>query len=80
MVRRAARKPRQVSTQNVNGDSGNHEDRTDPEAPVTMHTPPVWTRIWLAAIAAIAFGVVFVTSHLFSISKNPREVKAEDLS
>jgi hypothetical protein len=64
----AARNPRKVSTQNVNGDSGNHEDRANPEAPVIMHTPPVWAGVRLATIAAISFMIVFASGHHFSIS------------
>jgi hypothetical protein len=69
MACHAARNPRKVSTQNVNGDSGNHEDRADPEAPVIMHTPPVWAGIWFTTIAAISFAIVLASGHLFSISK-----------
>jgi hypothetical protein len=69
MARQAARNPRKVSTQNVDSNSGNHEGRADPEAPVTMHTPPVWAGIGLATIAAISFAVVSASGHLFSISK-----------
>jgi hypothetical protein len=50
----------------VNGDSRNHEDCAEPEAPVTMHTPPVRTRGSLATIAAISFEIVFASGHLIS--------------
>jgi hypothetical protein len=66
MARQVAWNPRKVSAKNVNGDSRNHEDCADPEAPVTMHTPPVRARIRLATIAAISFEVVFASGHLFS--------------
>jgi hypothetical protein len=79
MAHHAARNPRKVSTQNIDCDSRNHEDYADPEAPVTMHPPPVWARIWLTTIAAIAFTVVFASGHLSSILKNPRKVKAESI-
>jgi hypothetical protein len=67
MARQAARNPSQVSTQDVNGDSRDHEDRAYPEAPVTMHAPPVRAWVRLAIIAAISFGVVFASGHLISI-------------
>jgi hypothetical protein len=35
--------PREVAAQNVNGECSGHKNRTYPEAPVTMHTPPVGT-------------------------------------
>jgi len=65
--------PRQVSTQNVDGDSHYHEDCADPEAPVTMHTPPVWAGIRLTTITAISFEVVFAAGHLFSIFGIPEQ-------
>jgi hypothetical protein len=80
MTLQAARNPRQVSTQDVDSDSRNHEDCADPEAPVTMHTPPVWARIRFATIAAISFAVVFASGHLSSIATNPDNVQAAGFS
>jgi hypothetical protein len=60
--------PRQVSTQNIDGYRSDHEDCADPEAPVTMHSPPVRARIRLAAFAAVSFVVVLASGHFFSIS------------
>jgi hypothetical protein len=33
-----------------------------------MHPPPVRARIWLTCVAAVSFGVVLASGHLFSIS------------
>jgi hypothetical protein len=60
--------PREVATQNVNSDCSGHKKRAYPEAPVTMHAPPVRTGTWFAALATISFPVVFASGHLFSIS------------
>src|ERR1035438_8058472 len=68
MERKAARNPRQVAAQNVNGERGKHEDGAYPEAPVAMHASPVWARVGLANLVAISFVVVFAPGHLFSIS------------
>ena len=67
MVRLAARNPSEVTTQNINRDGGKHKDCANPEAPVTMHTPPIGARIGLATIAAISFEVVLAAGHPFSI-------------
>jgi hypothetical protein len=77
VVRQTARNPRQVSTQNVNGNSRNHEYGTDPKSPVTMHALPVWARIWFTTIAAISFAVVFATGHLFSIFRISEQCLSE---
>src|SRR5580658_3437433 len=59
--------PRQVSTQNVNGDCCRHKDSTYPEAPVTVHSSPVRAGIGLSRVAAVSLAVVLVAGHLFSI-------------
>ena len=76
MVRLAARNPSEVSTQNINGDGGKHKDCANPEAPITVHTPPIGARIGLAIIAAISFEVVLVSGHSFSISAKVSKVLA----
>jgi hypothetical protein len=68
LVWMAARNPGQVSTQNVNGERRSHEHGAHPETPVAMHAPPVRTRVWLAGIATISFGVMLASSHLVSIA------------
>lgn len=60
--------PRQIAAQNIDGDRGSHEDCAYPEAPVTMHTPPVRPWIGFACAVAVSFGIVPVSSHYFSIS------------
>ena len=50
MPRYAAWNPRQVSSENVDCERRCHEDRSYPESPVTMHTPPV--RPWIGFTAA----------------------------
>jgi len=62
-----ARKPRQVAAQNVYGERRRHQERTHPEAPVLMHSSPVRAGIGLVPVATVAFRVVFVSGHLFSI-------------
>jgi hypothetical protein len=58
--------PRQVAAQNVNRDRSSHEERTNPEAPVTMHAPPVRAGVRLATITAVALMIVPVSRHLAS--------------
>jgi len=58
--------PRQVTTQNVDGKRRSHQDSAYPEAPVTVHSSPVWASIGLTAVAAISFGIMPVSGHLFS--------------
>jgi hypothetical protein len=60
--------PRQITARNVNSERGSHQDNAYPEAPITMHAPPIWTRIGLPAVAAISFHVVLASSHFVSIS------------
>jgi hypothetical protein len=79
MARHAARNPRQVPAQNVNGNSRNHKDCASPKAPVTMHTPPVRAWIRLATIAAISFAVVFASGHLFSVFRISEQCSCEIL-
>jgi len=62
------RDPRQIATEYVDCERGSHQDSAYPEAPVTVHTPPIRPRIGFPAIAAVSFGVVLVSSHSFSIS------------
>jgi len=66
--------PGQVAAQNVNSERSRHEDRADPEAPVTMHALPVRARFGFTAVAAVSFVVVLASGHLFSItaSYSPR--------
>jgi hypothetical protein len=60
--------PRQVATQDVDCERPSHEDSTYPKAPVTVHPSPVRARIWLSAVAAVSFGVVFVAGQISSIA------------
>jgi len=60
--------PCQVAAQNVNREHSRHEDRADPEAPVTMHTLPVRARLGFAAVATISFMVVLASGHFSSIA------------
>jgi hypothetical protein len=60
--------PRQIATQNIDSERGSHEDSAYPEAPVTMHPPPVRTGIGLTPVAAISFLIVFASCHFVSIS------------
>jgi ribosomal protein L16/L10AE len=60
--------PRQVATKHIDRQSRSHQNRAYPETPVTMHPPPVRTRIWLTGVVAIPFKVVLASSHLFSIT------------
>jgi hypothetical protein len=68
MARLAVWNPRQISAQDVDRERCSHEYCANPEAPVTMHAPPVRTRIRLTGITTISFEVVLVSSHLFSIT------------
>ena len=68
MERNAARNPRQIAAQHVNSDRGKHEDGAYPEAPVSMHAPPVRPGIGLTNVVTVSLMVVFASSHLFSIS------------
>jgi hypothetical protein len=58
--------PREVATQNINSECSGHKKRTYPETPVTMHTPPVRSGTWFAALTAISFPVMLASRHLFS--------------
>jgi hypothetical protein len=66
MLQWAARNPRQITTQNINGDRGKHEDGAYPKTPVTMHPRPVRTWIglaFIAFIAAISLEIVLTARH-----------------
>ena len=60
--------PCQVAAQNVDGECSAHKERAYPEAPVTMHTLPVRAGFGFGAVATVAFMVVSVSRHLFSIA------------
>ena len=60
--------PCQIAAENVNSERSRHEDRADPEAPVTMHALPVRARLGFTAVAAVSFMVVLASGHLFSIT------------
>jgi hypothetical protein len=68
-LRLAARYPRKVSAQHINGDRGSHKDRTYPKAPVKVHPSPVGAGIRLTLLATISFAVVSVSGHLFSVAQ-----------
>ena len=60
--------PGQVATKHVDGQGRRHQNRSYPEAPVTMHAPPIWTRARFAAVATISLMVMPVSCHFVSIS------------
>ena len=60
--------PCQIAAENVNSERSRHEDRADPEAPVTMHALPVRAGFGFTAVAAVSFVVVLASGHLFSIA------------
>ena len=60
--------PCQVNAENVNSEGSRHEDRADPEAPVTMHTLPVRAGFGFTAVAAVSFMVVLASGHFISIA------------
>ncbi len=60
--------PRQIATQNIDSERGGHKDSAYPEAPVSMHPPPVRPWIGFASAVAVSFGVVPVSGHCFSLS------------
>jgi hypothetical protein len=66
--------PCQIAAENVDGDRSKHQDRANPEAPVTMHTFPIWARFGFTVVATISFMVMLASRHLFSIaaSYSPR--------
>ncbi len=70
----AVRNPSQVAAENVNSERGRHEERTDPEPPVTMNTLPVRAGLGFTAVAAVSFMIVLASGHFFSIagSYSPR--------
>jgi hypothetical protein len=68
--------PRQIATKHVDGQGRRHENRSYPEAPVTMHAPPVRPWIGFASAVTIPFGVVLVSSHNFSISGESSPLRA----
>jgi hypothetical protein len=60
--------PRQIATKHVDGQGRCHENRSYPEAPVTMHASPVGPWIGFASAVTVPFGVMLVSSHYLSIS------------
>jgi hypothetical protein len=61
-------RPRQVAAQNIDSECGSDKDSAYPEAPVTVHPPPVRTRIGFTSVAAISFRVVLASCHFVSIA------------
>ena len=70
--------PRQIATQDINGERRSHEDGAYPEAPVTMHPSPIRTGIGLTPVAAISFQVVLATCHFVSISREESPRRAAE--
>lgn len=64
----AVGKRRQVFAQYIYSERSRQEHCARPEAPVTMHAPPVRARSRFVALAAVSFVVVLASRHLFSIS------------
>ena len=60
--------PCQVAAENVNSERGRHEERTYPEAPITMHTLPVRAGLGFTVFATVSFMIVLASGHLFSIA------------
>ena len=60
--------PRQIATKHVDGQGRCHENCAYPEAPVTMHAPPIWTRIGFSPVATISFQAVLASCHFVSIT------------
>jgi hypothetical protein len=61
--------PSQIAAQNIDCERGSHEDSAYPEAPITMHPPPVRTGIGLPTVVAIALHVVLASRHFVSICR-----------
>jgi hypothetical protein len=68
--------PRQIAAENIDSERGRHEHSAYPEAPVTVHPPPVWAGIGLPGAAAVSFRIVLVSSHLFSMAALYRPPRA----
>jgi hypothetical protein len=60
--------PSQVATQDVDCECPGHDYGVYPEAPVMVHPSQVRARIGLFAVAAVAFGAVFVAGQISSIA------------
>jgi hypothetical protein len=75
-LRVSAWNPCQVAAQNVDGECSTHKERAYPEAPVTMHSLPVGAGFGFTAVATIAFMVVSVSRHLFSIAASYSQRRA----
>lgn len=67
-LRSAPWHPGQIAAENVDAKRRGHQKRSDPEAPVMVHSPPIRARIGLASFPAVSFGIVLVSGHFFSIS------------
>jgi hypothetical protein len=68
LLRVPAWNPREIAAENVDRERSRHKDRAYPEAPVTMHTPPVRAGFGFTFVAAVSFVVVLASGHLFSIA------------
>ena len=68
--------PRQVATQDVDGERGGHEDSTNPEAPVTMHPSPVRAGSGFAGSVAVSLRVVLISCQLVSIAEEYSPLRA----
>jgi len=51
-----------------------HKNGADPEAPISMHSPPVRAGVGLAHLSAIVFAIMLVAGHCFSVSA-PRQIQ-----
>jgi len=68
--------PRQVATENIDCECQCHKDRSQPESPITMHTPPIGPWIRFPKSATVSFGIVLASSHFISIFQkcSPQDV------
>ena len=68
LPRMANRHPCKITAEHVDSQRACHKRRPNPEAPVSMHAPPIRPRIWLATVAAVSFWIVLVSRHCFSVA------------
>ena len=71
-------KPGQVTTQNLDGKRRSHQDSAHPEAPVTVHSSPIWTRIGLTPVATISFGIMLIAGQFVDSSAHHKRRTVAD--
>jgi len=70
--------PGQVSAHNVNRERRSHQDSAHPEAPVTVHSSPIWTRIGLTPVATISFGIMLIAGQFVDSSAHHKRSTVAD--